>query len=129
MRSLLEGQDVRLEYDGPRKDPDNRTLAYVFLRDGRLANVEIIKAGLAETYRRFEYQRKPDFFAAEREAKDAKRGMWATRRPREPLMRSLSLPKDERGCYSLGLPVAPRRPPCATSERCRPSGRRTPLGP
>ena len=32
-------------------------------------------------------------------------------------------------CYSVGLPVALRRPPCATSERCRPPGRRTPLGP
>jgi micrococcal nuclease len=82
MKRLLEGQTVRLEYDGAAKDQYNRTLAYVFLPDGRLANVEIIKAGFAETYRRFEYKRKPDFFAAEREAKDAKRGMWATRRPR-----------------------------------------------
>ena len=82
MKRLLEGQIVRLEYDGATKDQYNRTLAYVFLPDGRLANVEIIKAGFAETYRRFEYRRKPDFFAAERAAKDAKRGMWATRRTR-----------------------------------------------
>jgi micrococcal nuclease len=82
MKRLLEGQIVRLEYDGAAKDQYNRTLAYVFLPDGRLANVEIIKAGFAETYRRFEYKRKPDFFAAEREAKDAKRGMWAARRTR-----------------------------------------------
>lgn len=82
MKRLLEGQIVRLEYDGATKDQYNRTLAYVFLPDGRLANVEIIKAGFAETYRRFEYRRKPDFFAAERQAKDAKRGMWATRRTR-----------------------------------------------
>jgi len=80
MRRLVEGQIVKLEYDGPRKDQYNRTLAYVFLPDGRLTNLEIIKAGLAETYRRFEYQRKEAFFAAEREAKNAKRGMWATRR-------------------------------------------------
>lgn len=82
MKRLLEGQIVRLEYDGAAKDQYNRTLAYVFLPDGRLANVEIIKAGFAETYRRFEYKRKPDFFAAERDAKDAKRGMWAARRTR-----------------------------------------------
>lgn len=82
MKRLLEGKDVRLEYDGARKDQYNRTLAYVFLPDGRLANLEIIKAGLAETYRRFEYQRKPAYFAAEREAKEARRGMWATRRAR-----------------------------------------------
>ncbi|MGD9905659.1 MAG: thermonuclease family protein [Vicinamibacterales bacterium] len=82
MKGLLEGQDVRLEYDGPRKDQYNRTLAYVYLADGRLANLEIIRAGYAETYRRFEYRHKAAFFAAEREAKAARRGMWAARRPR-----------------------------------------------
>jgi micrococcal nuclease len=82
MKRLVEGQVVTLEYDGPRKDQYNRTLAYVVLPGGRLANLEIIRAGFAETYRRFEYKRKPDFFAAEREAKEAKRGMWATRRTR-----------------------------------------------
>jgi len=82
MKRLVEGQIVKLEYDGARKDQYNRTLAYVFLPDGRLVNVEMIKAGLAETYRRFEYKRKPDFFTAERDAKEAKRGMWATRRTR-----------------------------------------------
>lgn len=81
LRTLLEGQMVRLEYDGPRKDPYQRTLAYVFLSDGRLANLEIIRAGWAEVYRRFEYRRKPAFIAAEREAQAAKRGMWKERRP------------------------------------------------
>jgi micrococcal nuclease len=83
MKRLLEGQIVTLEFDGARKDQYNRTLAYVFLPDGRLANIEIIRAGLAETYRRFEYTRKPAFFAAERDAREAKRGMWATRRARD----------------------------------------------
>ncbi len=81
MRTLVEGQVVRLEYDGPRKDKFNRTLAYVVLPDGRTANEEIIRAGFAETYRRFEFVKKPQFQAAEREAKAAKRGMWASRRP------------------------------------------------
>jgi endonuclease YncB( thermonuclease family) len=44
---------------------------------GRGANEAIIRAGFAETYRRFEYVKKPQFQAAEREARDAKRGMWA----------------------------------------------------
>jgi len=82
MRTLLEGQVVRLEYDGPRKDKYKRTLAYVFLANGQLANLEVIRAGWAEVYRRFEFHRKPAFLAAEREAQDAKRGMWKTRRPR-----------------------------------------------
>lgn len=83
MRALVDGVVVRLEYDGPRKDQYDRTLAYVFLPDGRLANEEIIRAGWAETYRRFDYGRKPAFFAAEREAKGARRGMWA-KRPTRP---------------------------------------------
>ena len=82
LRALLLGHDVRLEYDGPRLDPYKRTLAYVFLADGRLANLEVIRAGWAETYRRFEFIRKPDFLAAEGDAKAARRGMWARRRPR-----------------------------------------------
>jgi micrococcal nuclease len=81
MRQLLTGQEVRLEYDGPRTDPYKRTLAYVFLRDGRLANLEIVRAGYAETYRRFAFTRRAAFLAAEQEAQEARRGMWATRRP------------------------------------------------
>jgi micrococcal nuclease len=82
MRRLVEGKDVTLEYDGPRKDQYNRTLAYVVLPDRRIANIEIIRAGLAETYRRFQYTRKPEFQAAEREAREARRGMWASVRRR-----------------------------------------------
>lgn len=82
MRSLVDGKLVRLEYDGDRKDQYNRTLAYVFLDDGTLVNEAIIRAGFAETYRRFEYWRKPAFQAAEREARAAGRGMWAKRKPR-----------------------------------------------
>lgn len=80
MKKLLEGRDVRLEYDGPKKDQYNRTLAYVVLPDSRVVNVEIIRAGLAETYRRFDFKKKPDYQAAEREAREARRGMWSVRR-------------------------------------------------
>lgn len=76
MTKLLEGHTVRLEYDGPRKDQYHRTLAYVFLEDGTLANEAIIRAGYAEVYRRFKLVRKPALQAAEREARDARRGMW-----------------------------------------------------
>jgi micrococcal nuclease len=85
MKTLVDGQIVRLEYDGPRTDQYKRTLAYVVLSDGRTANEEIIKAGFAETYRRFDFVKKPQFQAAERDAKTAKRGMWATRPTRGSL--------------------------------------------
>lgn len=83
MRKLLAGRVVTLEYDGPQKDRFNRTLAYVMLEDGRVANLEIIRGGFAEAYRRFDYRRKTEFLAAERDAQQAQRGMWATRRPRQ----------------------------------------------
>jgi micrococcal nuclease len=77
MKALVDGKLVRLEYDGERKDQYNRTLAYVYLEDGTLANEAIIRAGFAETYRRFTYRMKPQFQAAEQEARAAGRGMWA----------------------------------------------------
>ena len=80
MKELLDGKLVRLEYEGERKDQYNRTLAYVYLEDGTLANEAIIRAGYAETYRRFAYALKPRFQAAEKEAREAHRGMWATRK-------------------------------------------------
>lgn len=76
MKRLVEGQVVRLEYDGPRRDQYHRTLAYVFLEDGTLVNEAIIRAGWAEVYRRFTLVRKPALMAAEREARAAHRGMW-----------------------------------------------------
>jgi micrococcal nuclease len=79
MKRLIEGRIVRLEYDGARKDQYQRTLAYVFLEDGTLANEAIIRAGWAEVYRRFNLVRKPVLLAAERDARNAKRGIWAAR--------------------------------------------------
>lgn len=76
LKELIEGKLVTIEYDGDRKDQYNRTLAYVFLEDGSCVNEAIIRAGWAETYRRFDYRRKPAFQAAEREARAARRGMW-----------------------------------------------------
>jgi micrococcal nuclease len=80
MRQLVDGKIVRLEYDGDRKDQYNRTLAYVFLEDGTCANEAIIRAGFAEVYRRFTYDRKPQFQEAQRQAQAAKRGIWLTRK-------------------------------------------------
>ncbi len=43
-KRLVEGQEVYLEYEqgSPTKDRYDRTLAYVYLRDGTLRNKEII---------------------------------------------------------------------------------------
>lgn len=46
-KNLLEGQYVRLEFDAQSKSDDLKTLAYVFLKDGTLVNVEILRQGFA----------------------------------------------------------------------------------
>ncbi len=46
-KDLLEGQAVRLEFDEEQKNDNLETLAYVFLKDGTLANAEILRAGFA----------------------------------------------------------------------------------
>lgn len=75
------GKSVRLEYDfvnKVRKDLDKyrRTLAYVYLKDGRLLNAEIIKQGYGFCYTRFPFEKMDDFRMYEKEAKEAGRGLW-----------------------------------------------------
>ena len=47
LSSLIEGREVRLEYDVRRYDQYGRTLAYVYLQDGRFVNAELLKNGCA----------------------------------------------------------------------------------
>jgi micrococcal nuclease len=77
-RRLLAGERVRLEFDQERRDRYGRTLAYVYLEDGRLANEEIIRQGYghAVTAHPFAEAMKERFRAAEREAREAGRGLW-----------------------------------------------------
>jgi micrococcal nuclease len=44
---LLDGERVRLEFDKERFDPHDRTLAYVYLNDGRMVNVVLVRRGFA----------------------------------------------------------------------------------
>lgn len=48
LEKLLTGKKVRLEYDIIRKDKYGRTLAYVYLEDGRLLNALLIQKGYAQ---------------------------------------------------------------------------------
>ena len=76
-RSLAERKPVRLEYDWQRQDRYGRTLAYVFLSDGRLLNAEIIRQGYGHAYTRFSFRRMEEFRQLEREARENARGLWA----------------------------------------------------
>lgn len=79
-KSLLEGRSVRLEADASQGERDRygRLLAYVFLEDGTNVNLELVRQGYAHEYTyRLPYRYQAEFKAAEREAREAARGLWA----------------------------------------------------
>jgi micrococcal nuclease len=76
-QQLVGGKEVGLEIDVETFDQYGRTLAYIWV-DGMLANLEIVRRGFANAFTvppnvRYEQE----FRAAEREARDAGRGLWA----------------------------------------------------
>ncbi len=78
-RSMVEGKVVRLEFgDTGKADRYGRTLAYVF-RGDVLVNKEIIRLGYGHAYVKypFDANRMDEFRAAEREARENKRGLWS----------------------------------------------------
>jgi micrococcal nuclease len=79
-RGLAERRHVYLQLDRRHRDRHGRTLAYVFLADGRLLNAELVKRGHARAYTRFPFMRRAQFQRLEREARKERRGMWAERR-------------------------------------------------
>lgn len=80
LRNLIAeaGNKVHLEFDSPLRDKYGRLLAYVWVGD-KLANEELIRAGLARAEMEYSYSlaMKQRFSRAEAEAKAAKRGIWS----------------------------------------------------
>jgi endonuclease YncB( thermonuclease family) len=85
-RDFFVGVDtVRLEYDDSKRTIGvyGRHLVYVFVkRDGEWLNynVEAVRAGTAPYFPKYGYSRRfhDDFVAAQREAQEAKRGIWGS---------------------------------------------------
>jgi len=76
---------VTVEYD--KRDRYGRTLGKVLI-DGRDANLEQIKSGMAWHYKYYENEQPPQdrktYAEAEREARAAKRGLWVDPNPTPP---------------------------------------------
>jgi micrococcal nuclease len=75
--NLVENQAVRLEFDVETIDRYGRTLAHVFVSDVHV-NLELIRQGYANVYTvppNLKYNE--EFLAAEREAREQQRGLWA----------------------------------------------------
>ena len=75
-RNLIEGRNVRLEYDINRFDVYGRTLAYVYLEDSTFVNEEIIKQGFGYAYTQFPFKYAKKFVEYEKNAKKLKLGLW-----------------------------------------------------
>lgn len=76
-RQLTAGKTVGLEFDVETFDQYGRTLAYVWV-NGAMANLEMVRQGFANVYTvppNVKYE--AEFRQAEREAREAGRGLWA----------------------------------------------------
>lgn len=122
-KALLNGQAVLLEDDRTQdsRDANGRLLRYVWLEDGRMANLEQVARGFAAEYTyEAPYKYRDLFRAAQAAARDARLGLWApetcngqfipagsTPAPEAPLGGSADLPR----CPAPPDPAAaPNRP-------------------
>jgi micrococcal nuclease len=81
---LVGTQRIRLEFDIERFDDYGRTLAYVFLPDGSMVNEKLLQSGLAHClYKLPNVKYEARLLKAQREAMQARRGMWQEWRERE----------------------------------------------
>jgi len=80
---LVGGSRVRIDHGSSlgtlERDGSERVLAYVYLSDGRCANVEMVRRGWSAFHAPEGGARlEGEFRAAEAEAKEALRGLWRT---------------------------------------------------
>ncbi|SIS65799.1 thermonuclease family protein [Salimicrobium flavidum] len=74
----LKGEEVEMEYDGPKRDKYDRLLAYIWV-DGELFNEQLLEEGLA----RYAYEYDPPYEYTERlkeseaDAKEKGIGIWS----------------------------------------------------
>jgi len=84
-KQLIGQQRVRLESDSlnTNRDRYNRLLRYVYLPDGTLVNLEIIKQGYGFAYTYFPFAKSDEFKMAETVARQQERGLWKDCKPTE----------------------------------------------
>ena len=79
LAGMVAGREVRVAWN--KRDKYDRILGTVFV-DGKDANLEMLKAGLAWHYKK--YDSTPAYAQAEAAAREAKRGLWQDKSPIEP---------------------------------------------
>ena len=84
-RGLVEGKEVRMEFDVERKDKYGRLMAYVYLADGTFVNAELIRLGYAKASRYpSNIKHEEEFLELEKKAESDGRGLWGKPKPPEP---------------------------------------------
>jgi micrococcal nuclease len=74
---LVQGVKLRLEYDVERYDQYNRVLAYLFLPDNRMVNLELVRRGLARVLLKPPNLRfREELVQAQRQAIEEGLGLW-----------------------------------------------------
>lgn len=83
-QKLVEGKEIKTEFDIQKKDKYGRTLAYVYI--GKIfVNAELIKNGLANLYTFPPNVKHTDYFLGlQNEAQSKKLGIWSEKRLAEP---------------------------------------------
>jgi micrococcal nuclease len=86
VRQMVEGRRVRLSFDpatviSGHRDVFDRSLAYVWLRDGRLLNWELLLAGYATVDLRYPCLWTQTFLEAARAACTKRLGVWTPASP------------------------------------------------
>ena len=79
LAGLVAGRDVKVQWS--KKDRYGRILGTVYV-DGREVNLEMLRAGMAWHYKK--YDSTLAYAQAETEARAAKRGLWQEKNPTEP---------------------------------------------
>ena len=76
------GDLITIEFDVQQRDRYGRLLGYVYLSNGKMLNVEIVKAGYANVMTiPPDVKYKDMFLKAYREAKEKERGLWTKQSP------------------------------------------------
>ncbi len=112
---LIQAKTVRLEYDRERYDRYGRLLAYVYLPDGTMVNLAVVRQGLARVYSQApNFRHQETLNAAQQEAMAAGRGLW-----QKPLA------QQQNETFYLGNKNSLRlhRPNCPLAARMKPANR------
>lgn len=127
LRSLLEGKAVRLEPDISQSDRDkyDRLLRYIYL-DGEDVSLTIIQNGYGYEYTyNVPYQKQVRYRAAQTEAENGKRGLWADGvcTKSEPVATKPQTPENEPANTSKPQNTAPVvTAPATSTQHCKIKG-------